>query len=118
MGSSRPPLYLSVLFLLLFVSCRGGDSEAKLFQQITVLSEEVRTTNAELKLLRQEVGNLRKELAAQTGISPEAATSKASGSQPAACPLPNLEAGSSTEVRPADRVVGPGQPEPPSQQSP
>lgn len=118
MQSSRTPLYLSILFLLLFISCRGGDSEAKVFQQITVLSEEVRTTNAEVKLLRQEVDNLRKELAAQTGISPEATTSMASGSQPDACPLPNLEAGGSTELRPVDRVVAPSEPELPSQESP
>ena len=112
MRSSKTPFFFSVLLLLL-VSCRGGDGDtAKLFQQITVLSEEVRTTNGEVRLLRQEVDHLRKELAVQTGISPESATAKTPGGQPAACPLPSLEADGSAKSGPPVHVANQGEPEP------
>jgi hypothetical protein len=63
--------FKTVLFgfaiLLIFVSlssCSRNDAGTqRVFQQITVLSEEVRATNSEVKLLRQEVAALRQVLA-------------------------------------------------------
>lgn len=116
MRSSRVLFPCSALLLLL-VSCQGGN-DARVFQQITVLSEEVRATNGEVKLLRQEIDCLRKELAAQTGISPESTTASAPGGKPAKCSLPSQEAESSTKSQPSVPVVNSGEPEPGRQEGP
>lgn len=90
-----------IVSVLLLASCsRSGDDTSRLLQQFAILGEEVRATNAEVKLLKREIAELREELAAQTGVSPSMAT--AAERNGAACPLPAADTQSAKGRQPAD----------------
>lgn len=85
----------SLPVLCLFVSCRKqDDATPRLMQQLAILGDEIRTANREIKLLRQEVSELRQRAGLSSPAAPnipaESAAVCVGESRP--CRVPNAAA--------------------------